>query len=156
MTSETSCGIKQSFSHLIGLVHGWAVLKGWWEGGVEKRSFGDQMANFHGELSEAWEEYRKYGMDKEKFFYANPDDSLCLPIPEELREEYVGVPCTTVNFNTSVPTMRKPEGIAAELADLVIRIVDTCGAYDIDLADAIIVKMKYNQLRGYRHGNKKA
>ncbi len=48
----------------------------------------------------------------------------------------------------------KPEGIAAELADAVIRIADLCGALGIDLEEVIAEKMKYNEGRPYRHGKK--
>ena len=50
----------------------------------------------------------------------------------------------------------KPEGIPVELADCIIRILDTCGRYNIDIDKAIKVKMKYNESRPYRHGGKKA
>lgn len=46
----------------------------------------------------------------------------------------------------------KPEGIAAELADAVIRIADLCGYMGIDLESVISEKMKYNESRPYRHG----
>ncbi len=49
----------------------------------------------------------------------------------------------------------KPEGIASELADTVIRIGDFCGAYGINLEQAIREKMQYNETRSYRHGGKK-
>ena len=48
----------------------------------------------------------------------------------------------------------KPEGIAAELADAVIRSADLCGALGIDLEEVISEKMKYNEGRPYRHGKK--
>jgi len=48
----------------------------------------------------------------------------------------------------------KPCGIPSELADTVIRIMDICGHYDIDLNHAIISKMKYNATRGNKHGKK--
>ena len=48
----------------------------------------------------------------------------------------------------------KPEGIAIELADLVIRVFDLCGAEGIDLEKAIATKMEYNLTRSYRHGGK--
>ena len=50
----------------------------------------------------------------------------------------------------------KPEGIASELADCVIRIFDFCGEHDIDLEDVIVKKMAYNKTRPYRHGGKAA
>ena len=48
----------------------------------------------------------------------------------------------------------KPEGIPIELADVIIRICDFCGYSGIDLNEALQMKMKYNQSRPYRHGNK--
>lgn len=48
----------------------------------------------------------------------------------------------------------KPEGIPAELADVLIRIGDMCGAFGIDLEAAVKEKMEYNKKRSYRHGGK--
>lgn len=49
----------------------------------------------------------------------------------------------------------KPEGVPSELADVVIRIMDFCGFYQIDLEKAIVEKMEFNKTRPYRHGGKK-
>lgn len=49
----------------------------------------------------------------------------------------------------------KPEGFGIELADCVIRILDTCERYGIDLQTCIEQKMAYNETREYRHGGKK-
>lgn len=43
-----------------------------------------------------------------------------------------------------------------ELADVIIRIFDYVGAYDLPVAEAIVAKMEYNSTRPYMHGNKKA
>lgn len=48
----------------------------------------------------------------------------------------------------------KPEGIPIELADLVIRVLDFCGRFNIDLESAILEKMAYNQSRPFLHGKK--
>ena len=44
---------------------------------------------------------------------------------------------------------------AAELADIVIRILDYAGAYQIPLGDVIVEKMAYNSTRPFMHGDKK-
>ena len=48
----------------------------------------------------------------------------------------------------------KPEGIPTELADVVIRIMDMCEHYGIDLEKAIVEKHNYNLTRPYKHGGK--
>jgi NTP pyrophosphatase (non-canonical NTP hydrolase) len=46
----------------------------------------------------------------------------------------------------------KPEGYPAELADIVIRVLDEAEHHGIDLAAAIRLKMAYNKTRPVKHG----
>jgi NTP pyrophosphatase (non-canonical NTP hydrolase) len=48
----------------------------------------------------------------------------------------------------------KPEGVPSEIADIVIRIADLCGLYNIDLDAAIREKCAFNRTRPqpHRHG----
>lgn len=102
-----------------------------WEIAEEKgwhdkhRSFGDLIALCHSELSEALEEFRKHGLDPEFMMY------------------------------TYASNMEKPEGIAVELADLLIRIFDMSRELNIPIFSALDWKMDYNKTREYRHGNKR-
>lgn len=50
----------------------------------------------------------------------------------------------------------KPEGIPTELADIIIRVLDICGANNIDIQGALDEKMEYNMTRPYRHGGKRS
>ena len=49
----------------------------------------------------------------------------------------------------------KMEGVPSELADIVIRVMDLCEYYGIDLESAIVEKHRYNLARPYKHGGKK-
>lgn len=42
-----------------------------------------------------------------------------------------------------------------ELADVIIRIMDYCGRYDIDIGEVMIEKIAFNAERSRRHGGKK-
>lgn len=46
------------------------------------------------------------------------------------------------------------DNLAEELADVFIRLLDTVGRYNVDLAAETIKKIKANAGRGYRHGGK--
>jgi hypothetical protein len=50
----------------------------------------------------------------------------------------------------------KPEGAVVELADAIIRILDACVYYHVDIHAALTAKMRYNVTRPYRHGGKHA
>lgn len=51
----------------------------------------------------------------------------------------------------------KPEGIIAELADVIIRIGDYCGEVNCSqaLETAVVQKMAYNKKRPHMHGGKR-
>lgn len=43
-------------------------------------------------------------------------------------------------------------GVKEEFADVIIRVADTCGAYNIDLESEVTKKMRYNKQRPHLHG----
>ena len=49
---------------------------------------------------------------------------------------------------------KKPEGIAIEMADVILRACNVCSYFEIPLEKAIIAKMAHNKTRPYRHGGK--
>lgn len=50
----------------------------------------------------------------------------------------------------------KPEGFGMELADIVIRVLDTAETLGLDLEKFMFEKNEFNKTRPYRHGNKNA
>lgn len=121
-------------NEMVSTVHENAVNKGFWRA---ERSFGELIALCHSELSEALEDARN-GNGQNEIWY-----------------EYEDLETTfTSEFNKLGETLGKPCGIPSELADTVIRIMDMCGAYNIDLEAILLEKIAYNRTRGYKHGGK--
>lgn len=49
----------------------------------------------------------------------------------------------------------KPEGIAVEMVDCIIRILDYLGKEEIDVEEVLRMKHEYNKTRPYKHGGKR-
>ena len=121
-------------------IHTVAIAHGWWDKPI---SFGEIIALCHSELSEALEEYRE---GKPMVYYPCNAGGFCD------KES-----CGSKIYNPNNPDdcsaqSKKPEGIAVELADCIIRILDYCGAVGINIDAAIRTKHEYNKTRPYRHG----
>jgi len=84
-------------------------------------NFGEKVALIHSELSEALEEVRSGGLEAGNMIFFKPDN------PD------------------------KPEGVAVELADALIRLGDLCWQYDIPLLKATRLKMAFNKTRPRKH-----
>ena len=59
--------------------------------------------------------------------------------------------------NGNPPDDKIPEftGVEAELADVIIRIMDMAAAKGYRVGEAVIAKINYNKNRPYKHGGKK-
>lgn len=134
--NESQGGVPQSscLNALAERIHAWAKVKGWWDEG-HHRTFGDLIALCHSELSEALEEYRDGHA---------PDESY-----------HSGESHPEVSLSVAVRSYHwKLKGIPSELADTIIRILDMCGYYGIDIDDVMNLKMDYNDGREFRHGGR--
>ena len=74
-------------------------------------------------------------------------------LSEALEELRNGKAANETYYYASYPT--KPEGVPSEMADVVIRVLDFCGANNINLESMILEKLSYNASRGRMHGGKK-
>lgn len=117
-----------TISELVARAHDNAVKHGFWNPAPE---FGTAIALIHSELSESLEEARA---GKPELYFKEVNGFTVTDATERRRE--------------------KPEGVAVELADAVIRIADLCGHLGIDLEAAIALKMDYNETRPFKHGKR--
>lgn len=106
---------------------------GWWD---NPPSFGETVVMCHAELSEAVEEYR----DGNPAAYVTRFNGLGGFYPVEDMSEW--------------EPEEKPEGVAVEMADCLIRLLDWFGANGLDVEEIVRRKCAYNETRTYRHGNK--
>lgn len=123
-------------------VHENAVKHGFYE---PAPSLPESIALIHSELSEALEEYRE----------GNPlVYGTCALAPEGCK--YSGI-CDRVGNpgGEGIDGPCKPEGVAVELCDAIIRILDTLAYYGVDVEAVLEAKHAYNTGRPYRHGGKK-
>jgi len=109
-------------------------------GFADDRNFGEIIALIHSEASEALEEWRN-GHKPTEIYYHNRNSYTANSWP-------VGV----YAFTDEEHNIIKPEGIPIELADIIIRVLNYCGAHNIDIEYAITTKMAYNSTRPYKHG----
>jgi NTP pyrophosphatase (non-canonical NTP hydrolase) len=118
-----------TINELVADAHGRAIRKGWWDA------------------------YLKSGSVDMVAVRVTIPEKLCLIHSEvsEALDEYRNGHCPT---ETSLTASGKPEGLPSELADIIIRVADLCGALGIDLGEIIELKSRYNETRGYRHGSK--
>lgn len=99
---------------------------GWFD---SERSFGDDIALLHTEVSEMYEAYRNWLFD----------DATAQAVASITGED---------------PQLPKPEGVGSEAADVLVRLLDTCERQGIDLRFELERKLRYNRTRGHRHGGK--
>jgi NTP pyrophosphatase (non-canonical NTP hydrolase) len=107
------------------------IEHGWRDG---TNTFGDYIALLHSELSEALEAYRDHRL-----------------------EDATAEPCAVTATGKGVCTehgLPKPEGVGSEFADVLIRLLDTCDVYGIDLEAEYRRKLEYNKTRPYQHGGR--
>ena len=121
-------------------IHANAVEHGWWE---NERPLPEVLMLIVSELSEALEEARA---GRPMVWHSCAFDGK--PCCEDNIEckQWVNGECCVGDYD------EKPEGIAVEVIDALIRILDWCGKEGLDVEALVREKHEYNKTRPYKHG----
>ncbi len=126
---------------LIKKAHATAKEKGFWD---TERNVSEMLMLVVSELAEAQEALRK-----NQYAEKAVADGLMHDIQLQYTDE-------EFQMNRGIWKSLFEEKIKStfedEIADVAIRLFDLCGGMNIDLEKHIELKMKYNSMRGYKHG----
>lgn len=134
---------NKTINTLIKLAHEKAKNGGWWDA---ERNVPELLMLIVSELSEGLEALRVNHYANKSITADLYDDLVINSHDEEfvLNEEQ-----WKDSFENNVKNTFEDE-----MADVAIRLFDLCGGLNVDLAKHIDLKMKYNSMRGYKHGKK--
>jgi len=106
-------------------------------------NFGTIIALIHSELSKALEAHRKADLADLEYF----EERL-----NEVRESFTG---TDEEFKPIYHKLYKKylkDKVESELAGTMIRVLDACGYYNIDIQKHVDYELRFNATRARKHG----
>ena len=129
---------------LAAAIYGNARDHGFWDDG--ERNFAEMLMLVTSELAEALEEHRAGRPN----VYHSINARRVYPVVDASGADWT----TQTNGlgDTYTGVKAKPEGVSVELADALIRILDTMHSLGVDIDAVVADKMAYNATRPFKHG----
>ena len=174
--TQRSAYVLPGLNDLAAAINYWADRKGFHEPN-RVRDFDGMIANVHSEASEALEEWRAgRGMTEYhwtvkgheglmgevlrwidgRLHVRNEEFDLQQGLRDPAIPEYLEMTPELLRRMPNMIRHLKPEGIPAELADVLIRVLHMCAFFGIDIEAAIADKMAFNETRPHRNGGKRS
>jgi hypothetical protein len=159
VTGKQIVDLGTTIPELQKYIHEWAVRKEWRGPNAEtQRTTGDDIALIVSEAAEALEAYRQYAdpsrvwsswsieLDGVKFKEMSRDQMRVLLDAE---------PDDDMDFLLEeAGAVHRWQGVAPELADVMIRVLDYCAEHNIDFLKWLLIVVSQNDDREIRHGGK--
>jgi NTP pyrophosphatase (non-canonical NTP hydrolase) len=129
-------------------IHVNAQEKGFWD---HERNMGEMLMLMTSELAEALEEHRD-GKPNVYYRCTNKDCQYSRGVHDKPYPGHVEYFGDRGPDGSKCSGTMKPEGVAVELADCLIRILDTMSSLGVDVDEVVQTKMTYNGTRAHKHG----
>lgn len=151
---EQRADVRDHLEDMQRKVTEWCERKGWKGEGSAPVTFGDTMALLHSEVSEALEAYRDWGTEDATAHYSPGEHSPVCAWAQWALHDLDHVKGTAPACDCEFGEDKKPEGVGSEFADVLIRLLDDCDRWGVDLRFEFERKMAYNEKRPFQHGGR--
>lgn len=150
-----------TLNELAAEIHKIAADHGFWE---QERNMGEMLMLMTSELAEALEEHRSGRPNVYHAINVAPDTAMTSEVAAILAKLRDNAEVAALGGEAVADVteddhqvlvgagIAKPEGVAVELVDCIIRVLDTLHSLNVNIDEIVAQKMLYNASRPHKHG----